>query len=132
MVQASRYLFASLFVLITNVRNHRNLWNQPFNFRTGQLPTFKTFQFRLAFSSERSDFEHRLYRSNLGSIITCLTCLIVIVFLFQSETCRLLIPDLDLEMGCHVFGGKFTTVEGLLTNVQEQIDQVSHKYVYIA
>ncbi len=42
---------------------------------------------------------------------------------FQSETCRLLLPDLDLEMGSHVMGGKFTTLEGLLRNVLDQIEQ---------
>jgi hypothetical protein len=43
---------------------------------------------------------------------------------FQSETCSLIIPELELEMGSHAIGGKFTTLEGLLRNVLEQIDQV--------
>ena len=42
---------------------------------------------------------------------------------FQSETCNLIIPELELEMGSHALGGKFTTLEGLLKNVQDQIEQ---------
>lgn len=41
----------------------------------------------------------------------------------KSETCSLIIPELDMEMGSHALGGKFTTLEGLLKNAQEQIEQ---------
>ena len=41
---------------------------------------------------------------------------------FQSETCNLLLPDLDFEMGGHALGGRFTTLEGLLRNVAEKLE----------
>lgn len=40
----------------------------------------------------------------------------------QSDTCSLLIPELELEVGPATLGGRFTTVEGLLVNVKEQLD----------
>nr|CAD7579404.1 unnamed protein product [Timema californicum] len=39
----------------------------------------------------------------------------------KSETCSLLIPELDLEVGPAALGGRFTTVEGLLTAMRDQI-----------
>ena len=41
---------------------------------------------------------------------------------FQAETCSLLIPELEFEMGGYALGGRFTTLEGLLDNVIEQIN----------
>ena len=41
---------------------------------------------------------------------------------FQSETCNLLLPDLEFEMGGHGLGGRFTTLEGLLRNVAEKLE----------
>ena len=41
---------------------------------------------------------------------------------FQSETCSLSLPSLDFEMGGHALGGRFTTLEGLLKNVQDQLE----------
>lgn len=38
--------------------------------------------------------------------------------LLKSETCSVLIPELELEAGPFVVGGKFTTVEGLLTDLK--------------
>lgn len=38
--------------------------------------------------------------------------------MLQSETCSVLIPELELEAGPFVVGGKFTTVEGLLTDLK--------------
>ena len=35
--------------------------------------------------------------------------------ILKSETCSLSIPDLDFEVGAGTLGGKFTTLEGLLT-----------------
>ena len=42
--------------------------------------------------------------------------------IFQAETCSLSIPDLEFEMGGYALGGRFTTLEGLLNNVLEQVD----------
>ncbi|KAI5740663.1 hypothetical protein M8J76_005967 [Diaphorina citri] len=39
----------------------------------------------------------------------------------KSDTCCLSIPELDLEVGAAALGGKFTTVEGLLRDIQGQI-----------
>lgn len=43
----------------------------------------------------------------------------------KSETCSIAIPELEFEMGGMGLGGKFTTLEGLLTNVLEQIEKNS-------
>ena len=39
----------------------------------------------------------------------------------KSETCSLSIPDLHFEVGAGTLGGKFTTLEGLLTSMKEQL-----------
>lgn len=43
--------------------------------------------------------------------------------LVKSETCSILIPELELEVGAAALGGRYTTVEGLLTNVKEQLSE---------
>ncbi len=40
----------------------------------------------------------------------------------QSETCSLRIPELDLEVGGFALGGRFTTLEGLLRGVSDQLE----------
>jgi len=42
-----------------------------------------------------------------------------------AETCTVNIPDLELELHQSSMGGKFTTLEGLLTNVKEQLSKVN-------
>lgn len=39
----------------------------------------------------------------------------------KSETCAILIPELEFELGMAVVSGKFTTLEGLLTDVKDVI-----------
>lgn len=39
----------------------------------------------------------------------------------QSETCSISIPEIELEVGQGTLGGRFTTVEGILVNIQEQV-----------
>lgn len=39
----------------------------------------------------------------------------------KSETCSVLIPELEFELGMAVLGGKFTTLEGLLKDIKDQI-----------
>ncbi|XP_066993713.2 zinc finger protein ZPR1 [Anabrus simplex] len=41
----------------------------------------------------------------------------------KSETCSLSIPELELEVGPFALGGRFTTIEGLLVAVKEQMAQ---------
>jgi len=39
----------------------------------------------------------------------------------KSETCSIAIPELKFEMGGYALGGRFTTLEGLLTNIVDQV-----------
>lgn len=39
----------------------------------------------------------------------------------KSETCGILIPELEFELGMAVVSGKFTTLEGLLTDIKDII-----------
>ncbi|XP_077458528.1 zinc finger protein ZPR1 [Stigmatopora argus] len=41
--------------------------------------------------------------------------------LLKSETCAVLIPELDFELGMAAVCGKFTTVEGLLTDIKDLV-----------
>ncbi|KAK6642710.1 hypothetical protein RUM43_004212 [Polyplax serrata] len=41
--------------------------------------------------------------------------------ILKSETCSLRIPELDIEVGSAAFGGRFTTVEGILVAMKEQL-----------
>lgn len=41
--------------------------------------------------------------------------------LLKSETCGILIPELEFELGMAALGGKFTTLEGLLTDIKDLI-----------
>ena len=43
----------------------------------------------------------------------------------KSETCSILIPELEFEMGGQAIGSRFTTVEGLMDNVLENVLQNS-------
>lgn len=43
------------------------------------------------------------------------------LFHLQSETCSLEIPELELTVGPYALGGRFTTVEGLLIAVKDQL-----------
>ena len=43
----------------------------------------------------------------------------------KSDTCSIAIPELDFEMGGMSVGGKFTTLEGLLTDVLDQVEKNS-------
>lgn len=41
--------------------------------------------------------------------------------LLKSETCRIEVPELELEVGSYALGGRFTTVEGLLMAIKGQL-----------
>ncbi|CAK9800509.1 Zinc finger protein ZPR1 [Anthophora quadrimaculata] len=41
--------------------------------------------------------------------------------LLKSETCHMQVPELELEIGPATLGGRFTTVEGILMAVKEQL-----------
>jgi len=43
----------------------------------------------------------------------------------KSHTCSLAIPELEFEMGGAALGGKFTTLEGLMNNILEEIEKNS-------
>ncbi|TPX34852.1 hypothetical protein SmJEL517_g02585 [Synchytrium microbalum] len=42
--------------------------------------------------------------------------------ILKSETCGLSIPEVDLELRSGTLGGRFTTVEGLLTQIYEELE----------
>ncbi|RZB38653.1 zinc finger protein ZPR1, partial [Asbolus verrucosus] len=48
----------------------------------------------------------------------------------KSETCDLKIPQLELEVGPHALGGRFTTVEGLLVAIKEQLNDPKHSHMF--
>ncbi|XP_012689367.1 zinc finger protein ZPR1-like [Clupea harengus] len=41
--------------------------------------------------------------------------------LLKSETCSILVPEVDFELGMGALAGKFTTVEGLLTDIKDLV-----------
>uniref|UniRef100_A0A673WM39 Zinc finger protein 259 n=1 Tax=Salmo trutta TaxID=8032 RepID=A0A673WM39_SALTR len=43
--------------------------------------------------------------------------------LLKSETCSILIPELEFELGMAAVGGKFTTLEGLLKDIKDLVKQ---------
>ncbi|TPX38526.1 hypothetical protein SeLEV6574_g07752 [Synchytrium endobioticum] len=43
--------------------------------------------------------------------------------LLKSETCGISIPEVELELGSGTLGGRFTTVEGLLTQIYEELQE---------
>ncbi|XP_077160960.1 zinc finger protein ZPR1 isoform X2 [Paroedura picta] len=43
--------------------------------------------------------------------------------LLKSETCRVEIPELEFELGMGALGGKFTTLEGLLKDIQTLVEK---------
>ncbi|KAI9203252.1 ZPR1 zinc-finger domain-containing protein [Polychytrium aggregatum] len=42
--------------------------------------------------------------------------------ILKSETCGLYIPEVDLRLDSGTLGGRFTTIEGLLSQVHEELD----------
>ncbi|CAG8483080.1 6526_t:CDS:2 [Ambispora leptoticha] len=43
--------------------------------------------------------------------------------ILKSETCNLIIPDIDLELTTGTLGGRFTTIEGLLRQISDELQQ---------
>lgn len=41
--------------------------------------------------------------------------------ILKSDTCHMEIPELELEVGPTTFGGRFTTVEGIITSIKNQL-----------
>ncbi|KAL1500998.1 hypothetical protein ABEB36_006405 [Hypothenemus hampei] len=48
----------------------------------------------------------------------------------KSETCDLEIPELDLTVGPHALGGRFTTVEGLILAIKEQLNDPTTSHIF--
>ncbi|GLV40618.1 Zpr1 [Carabus blaptoides fortunei] len=46
----------------------------------------------------------------------------------KSDTCTLRIPELDLDVGPTTLGGRFTTIEGLLTAIRDQLADQGHAF----
>ncbi|XP_036180152.1 zinc finger protein ZPR1 isoform X2 [Myotis myotis] len=51
--------------------------------------------------------------------------------LLKSETCSVEIPELEFELGMAIFGGKFTTLEGLLKDIRDLIMEGKMKAHFI-
>eukprot|EP00759_Apiculatamorpha_spiralis_P014943 PhF_6_TR21670/c0_g1_i1/m.30924/K06874/K06874; zinc finger protein len=49
----------------------------------------------------------------------------------KSETCNLIIPEIDLELGHGTLGGMFTTVEGLLSQVLEHLKSTAQTQFHV-
>ncbi|XP_021920026.1 zinc finger protein ZPR1 isoform X2 [Zootermopsis nevadensis] len=47
----------------------------------------------------------------------------------KSETCSLEVPELELSVGPYALGGRFTTVEGLLVAVKEQLTSQATMFI---
>lgn len=41
-----------------------------------------------------------------------------------------MIPELELEVGPHALGGKFSTIEGLLVNVKDQLSNPLYSHMF--
>lgn len=50
--------------------------------------------------------------------------------LLKSDTCSLSIPQLELEVGPHALGGRFTTVEGLIIAIKDQLSDPKHSHMF--
>lgn len=50
--------------------------------------------------------------------------------ILKSETCSLKIPQLELEVGPYALGGRFTTVEGLIIAVRDQISDSQSSHLF--
>lgn len=48
-------------------------------------------------------------------------CFFVLVKHLQSDTCKIEIPELDCEFGAGGLGGRFTTIEGVLSAIKDQV-----------
>jgi zinc finger protein len=48
--------------------------------------------------------------------------------ILKSETCGLKIPEIDLELTPGTLGGRFTTVEGLLTQIHDELSERTHSF----
>ncbi|KAM0682007.1 nucleolar zinc-finger protein [Mitosporidium daphniae] len=43
--------------------------------------------------------------------------------ILKSETCSIFIPEIDLELAPGTLGGRFTTIEGLLVQIKEEMEE---------
>ncbi|XP_060518272.1 zinc finger protein ZPR1 [Cylas formicarius] len=48
----------------------------------------------------------------------------------KSETCDLKIPELDLKVGPYALAGRFTTIEGLIIAVKEQLSDPNYSHIF--
>lgn len=48
----------------------------------------------------------------------------------KSETCSLQIPQLELDVGPHALGGRFSTVEGIVTAMRDQLCDSGHSHLF--
>lgn len=72
----------------------------------------------------REDMSRDVLKVNIPSRNVSLK-LRVFIFFSQSDTCGLKIPELDCEIGASGLGGRFTTVEGILNAIKDQVVESS-------
>ncbi|KAH1006148.1 hypothetical protein HUJ05_006914 [Dendroctonus ponderosae] len=48
----------------------------------------------------------------------------------KSDTCDLEIPQLELTVGPHALGGRFTTIEGLITAMKDQLNDPATSHIF--
>jgi zinc finger protein len=46
--------------------------------------------------------------------------------LFKSDTCKVIIPEVELELDYGTLGGQYTTVEGLLEKIHDHLGGKNH------
>ena len=49
------------------------------------------------------------------------------MIMLQSETCEIIVPSLEFVSAAGLSSGRFTTLEGLLTNVKDQVGSFKTK-----
>lgn len=45
--------------------------------------------------------------------------------IFKSDTCKLVVPEIELELQPGTLGSVYTTVEGILTKILEQLEETN-------
>ena len=71
----------------------------------------------------------RHFRGQMIVVLTRLHC--NFTSFLQSETCEVRIPWLDFQSAAGTLGGRFTTLEGLLCNVKDQVPELLLvKYIF--
>ncbi|KAJ8980166.1 hypothetical protein NQ317_011410 [Molorchus minor] len=72
---------------------------------------------------EKEDFSRDLLKVAIDELFAA-------IYYFGRKHVLLKIPQLDMEVGPHALGGRFTTVEGLIVAVKDQLMDPHYAYVF--